>query len=494
MWSGKKTLHEINGTMRSIRKDIRQFDTELNSLTTAITRNQQNQSQIIRSIARVRLNELDGEGAVEALDSADHTVMRLLARRDKTLAEVEEKIERTARELSALEEQRESLAENADSESEKVIQIEHEIQENLENDRTYQDQLEVAREADSVAEEAKAKAHVAVQDCTEKGVPYQNDPLFIYLWDRNFGTSEYKANLLTRFLDGWVARLCNFMPARANYWTLQEIPKRLIQHAKDARKLSNNAIEKLQALEAAAASDAGLPDAQINLKRAEQAIKEKDSEIEKLEDSEQDLLSQRAQLVSGEDPDSNTALTALAKALERNDFDEIEQKVVATQSREDDLLLRDLGELQAEVEDLSEDLRDGRKHRSELTRRLRELESVRRKFKRRRYDDVRSGFGKEELIASMLGQFVRGVIDGSDLWNTMKRHQRHRDVGAWPDFGSGGLGSKSRRTKPKRRSRAGTWHTPGRKSGQDFRLPRNGGFSSRGRGRSGGGFKTGGGF
>ena len=126
-------------------------------------------------------------------------------------------------------------------------------------------------------------------------------------------------------------------------------------------------------------------------------------------------------------------------------------------------------------------------HEAKLNR-LQQLEEVRRRFKNRRFDDIRSGFGNEDLISTMLGQFLNGLINSGELWRVLERHQRHRDVGAWPDFGSGGLGF------PNTRRRRSPWHSPtsrggvGSRSTGGFRLPRSGGSSSRG------GFKTGGGF
>ena len=70
-----------------------------------------------------------------------------------------------------------------------------------------------------------------LEDKRVKGEPYENDKLFMYLWRRGFGTSEYSANPFTRMLDRWVARKCRYDKARPNYWMLNEIPKRLEAHA-----------------------------------------------------------------------------------------------------------------------------------------------------------------------------------------------------------------------------------------------------------------------
>ena len=61
-------------------------------------------------------------------------------------------------------------------------------------------------------------------------------------------------------------------------------------------------------------------------------------------------------------------------------------------------------------------------------------------FKNSRFDDVRSGFGNQALIAGVLGQFIQGVVSGSDVWRVLKRNQRYRKVASSPTFGSGGLG------------------------------------------------------
>ena len=82
-----------------------------------------------------------------------------------------------------------------------------------------------------MAEEADKKAAQAEADREEKRKPYEADPLFMYLWRRRFGTAEYRANRLARYLDRKVARLIGYDKARANYAMLNELPVRLREHA-----------------------------------------------------------------------------------------------------------------------------------------------------------------------------------------------------------------------------------------------------------------------
>ncbi len=80
-------------------------------------------------------------------------------------------------------------------------------------------------------EAAEAKAAQAERDFQEKRQPYESDPIFMYLWRRKFGTPDYRARGLTRYLDRKVARLIEFDGARRNYAVLTELPVRLREHA-----------------------------------------------------------------------------------------------------------------------------------------------------------------------------------------------------------------------------------------------------------------------
>jgi hypothetical protein len=176
-------------------------------------------------------------------------------------------------------------------------------------------------------------------------------------------------------------------------------------------------------------------------------------------------------------------LQALSAALSQKSLLELNDAAHDTASEHDNRVVRELAELHEQHGDLEEELRDHRRlHEAKLAR-LQEFEQLRRRFKQHRFDDIRSGFGNDGLISAMLGQFLKGLINSNELWRVLERHQRHRDVGAWPDFGSGGLGLP--------RSRRSPWHFPRGRGGSagGFRLPRTGGWRSRG-----GGFRTGGGF
>lgn len=485
MWTGKQTLQSLQSGLTSVKADLSRIDQEMNQITLDLTNNQQSQTRTLRQLASIRLDEIKRGSLMDALDHTDRETLEVLEQRDKSLSALDKSITEAEEEIQQRERAREEFAEQLENLAQEVIDAEHTVQSKLEDDSAYQSQLERARKADSIADEAEQKSELAKQDRIEKGKPFEEDSLFLYLWNKHYSTPDYKANPLARALDGWVARLCNYEDNRVNYWTLLEIPKRLQEHVENVRKSADMEADAVQELEKQALADAKVPDLQKKIDLAEDELVQHDKRIGQAEESSIKLLNKRSAFVSGQDDYTIKCINLLATVMERNDVFELGRAVHMTPSREDDALARELHELREEKEDLQKDIKESRKRQDIQLQRLKELEDVRHKFKQHRFDDLRSGFTNEALITSVLSQFLKGMLSGADLWSTMRRYQRHRDVGAWPDFGSGGLG------KVKRRGGGNVWHRPGSRSGGGFRMPRNGGFSSRGRS---GGFRTGGGF
>lgn len=483
MISGPQTLRHLDQGLVSVRKDINRIDHELNHVSEVLHANRRNQARSLKQLAKIRLDEITQGSFLGELEAADQRALGLLQERQHAYEQLEGLVEITSDILEQLEQDREVALETLNNRAQAIIDCEYKIQAELENDKDYQKQLQEARKNDSIADQAEEKAEFSENDRQEKSIPYENNTLFMYLWDRKYGTPDYRGNSLTRFIDRWVESLCDYDEYRVNYWTLLEIPKRLHIHAEAARRNSDNTLEALEKLETIKAHQAGLPRLQEDHTQGLKIVDGIDDRIEEQEKELNQLLEQRTQFIEAKDTYMEQSLQTLTTALSSKGVYELRIATSQTVSNQDDLVVRELSELQDQHNDLEEELRSHRRmHESKLDR-LQQLENVRRQFKNRRFDDVRSGFGNEGLVTSMFNQFLNGLIGGGELWQVFERHQRHRDVGAWPDFGSGGLGLPTRRRSP--------WHLPsGRgRSGGGFRLPKSGGWTSRG-----GGFRTGGGF
>lgn len=490
MLTGRDALDRLSTTIGTARRELQRLDQEMQATSGAAAANRQRQAEALKRMATMRLSAIRQGDIVSRIDSVDHEVRRILDRRQEAMTSLHEKTSLADKALIALEARRDNLHNEVDAAAQALAECESQVQSMLESDAEFQAQLDRTRVADAIAVSAAEKAEVVIEDRRKKGEPYENDPLFIYLWNRGYGTSEYRANPLARLLDGWVARLCNYHDARPNYWMLREIPKRLSEHADRKRANAERELDTLQALEEAAARDGGVHTAKEQLETVEQRQDEIDAQIAQSESRLHELQTEQRHFAVGEDPFIAECLTLFTDTLQLRDVTELTHLARSTMTSEDDAIVDDLRRLRREENALQDDLDRNRDLHREHLRRVQELEQVRQRFKQNRYDDLRSGFDKGDLIVSMMREVLGGAIRGGALWNVLQQHQRYRDVaGAWPDFGSGGITRSSRRAP----SRRPTWHWPGRNSTSNrggFRLPRPPRSPSRGRG----GFRTGGSF
>jgi len=496
MWAGTSALQSINQTLATVRNESLRLDSQLSNLTESLAENQRQKLAIINKIAQIRLSEIEQGELQQSLNTADKQALDTLELRKQALSQLNIKIDRLNNAITIIESDREKQLEVVNKLSQQLHETEAAVQDSLKVDVVYLEQFEKANNANSVSQEAEFKVSQAQKDMSAKAKPFEKDALFMYLWERGFGTTEYKGRLLTRMIDSWVAGLINYESARVNFWNLTEIPKRLTEHAEQVADIAEQEHDVLQNLELSALKEAGVNQVESQIDSARDTLDGLDDKIEATEIDFNEALASRAKFNAGQDTYIKKSISTLASALEHSSLASIHRYVRATNSPNDDQLVIDLQYLQDSVDDVNENLQDVRRLYDKQLSKLTELESIRRNFKNSRFDDVRSGFSNQQLLVSVLGQFAQGLIEGSDLWQTIKRNQRYRSAGASPDFGSGSLGGIGEilvgeaidyALRRQRKGRSSTWNLPRSRRGNDtaYRKPRS---------RRRGGFKTGGGF
>ena len=479
MQRGSQTLSSIGQGVDLIQDQVRETDEIIKEDSKNLVELQKQQAERYKRMARVRLDEVISGKLAAGLDAAGLRVGELLQIRSEAQKSLGREIDGAHTERTDLEAQRSALNDRASQAARALDTAEAATQHRLAQDEAYQAQLKKTREAEHIADHAEEKSKRAQESRQKKGKPYQDDPLFSYLWGRSYGTSSYSANSLMRYLDKWVARLCHYHGARPNYAMLLEIPKRLGEHAQRVRATADEEFANLMQFEEKAAEADGVPALRGALERAQSELDQIDTGIEGVEDRLRDLETQRTRFASGNDEHIENAIETLSSAFEHEKLNTLYEYARATATAEDDVLVRELESGAQRAMEIKETLAENKRVRERHLDRLKALENVRRRFKKQRYDSAHSGFGNAAAVTMILNQFLRGVATSGELWGTIEREQRYRRMESNPDFGSGGFGG-----------RQGTWHYP---------FPRSGGGGSRGGGLGrgglgGGGFRTGGGF
>ena len=518
--SGPEALRSLDEALRDIRREEDDIARRLAHSSELITKIRETENELFRQLAKVRLDSGTQTELGTRLTDAETRARDMLKKHAAELAATEESLKAEDAKITALTAERATLVTEAGRHEAELKAIADRIAGEATKNPEYQKQRTLAEELTHVAEEALRKTEQAEADREVKGKPYRDDPLFMYLWERSYGTRNYRANNLVAWLDGMVARLVGYPEARPNFAMLNEIPMRLREHAERQQQIAIEARERLTGLANAAIDAEGGKPVREKLEKANARIKDIDAEVIAVEDQRDDLAKQQRDLAQGSDPAFAAAISALAETLQRNDMQTLLAEARVTRTGQDDTIVQQIDDARSRAAEEENETRDHKARLKTLAARRRELEDIQYEFKKANYDNPRSTFREDRLVGDLLNDFLRGGISAAGYWEQWRRSQNwtggsgrgvdwsSRDddddddrrgpwggTGSgggfdWPDISFGGGSSSSRRS-----SSGGSWgRLPGSGSGGGF----GGGFSRPRTGSSGtrtsGGFKTGGGF
>jgi len=474
MIRGIETLSELEETIRSLRTDIASIDARKEALFAATQENKAQQAKALEGIAKLHFDALsDGEDAAGYTE--DDRIQTLLVQRQQAFERLGQEIHRLSDQIAAKEEARAKAHVALEEALMRLAKVQEEVQNTLKKDPHYQAQFKKTQHAKEIAERTAQKAKASIESYHEKMHPFEKERLFWYLWQRGYGTSAYKGSGLTRWLDGWVAKLSHYEENRRTYWTLSQIPKYLEEHAKSKAEVYHQELEKLIAIEKAEASAQGMDEAKKEVDQKQARVDALDADIAALEEKLDGLLEEQKRYLQESDVYAREITERIESALSRFGASTIHEIAQKTTTPQDDRLAEQLQRLEQKERELQHQIAENRTHYEKQLTALRETEALRRRFKASRYDDIHSGFDNNIGMGTILGEILSGALSNAGAWDRVSRHQRPMDNGWLSDFGSGGFGGGN-----------SPWYSPGSSGG--FSLPDIGGVFDSDTFRTGGGF------
>jgi hypothetical protein len=498
--SGPEAMRALEDALRDVRREEDDISRRLARSADLIAKTRETETELFRQLAAVRLDPETQKELTGRLSAAELRARDVQKAHAAALSEAEEQLASLDRTLGELSARRAEAVKRAAEQQDRLDTLRERIRAQLEADPQYKERRDAARNLASIAAESQAKTAQAERDREEKGRPYRDDRLFMYLWERGYGTPGYRANSLIRYLDGQVAQLIDYARARPNFAILNEIPLRLKEHADRQASLAASAEQELTAREDAVIDAAGGKPVREALAATEAEIEKVDAEVIESEDKRDETAKRLHELAQGEDAEFARAVAVLADTLDDEDVATLLADARATRTDEDDALLGQIDSARARAAEEERDTREQKERLGKLAARRRELEDIQYEFRRARFDDPRSRFGENALTGELLTDFLRGALSAAVYWNRWRQAQSWQGgmgpwVGVpstrsggfnWPDnsFGGGSGGSWGGGS-------GGNWgRLPGGHPGGGFSRPRTGSGGS----RNYGGFKTGGGF
>ncbi|GLQ17425.1 hypothetical protein [Maritalea porphyrae] len=484
--SGPEALRSLDRALDDIRRDEKQMTRLSADATARISRLREIEAEQFIALAELRLDPARKTEITGDISRAEKQARSILEKHESQFNDIAERLDSIDQEIKSIVEKRQKAQEVYEKAEAELDALSGEVFKTLKTDEKYQAQLTKANEAKSVAEHALKKTEVAEADREEKGKPYREDPLFMYLWESGYGTSSYSSNNLVRFFDKMIADMVRYHDAKPNFAILNEIPMRLREHAERLLEDADKEHAKLKKLEDKAFDAAGGKSYRVNSEKAEKEIAAIDEAQVRLEDERDELARNHSKLADGGDTAYHEAVETLTDGLQRETISELYDQARQTSSREDDLIIRKIDAVREEIVEQETDLAEAKGRLKTLAARRRELEDIEWEFKKSNFDDPRMKFD-DDLIEDVLEEFLKGAITAAGYWGQWQAAQKGMNYGSR---------SKSKTT----RSKSGPWSKGNLDFGSfgspssDFSRPR--GSSRRGSkgSRKHGNFKTGGKF
>jgi hypothetical protein len=437
MWTGRQTLSSIESAIANIQREEGQLDAALRSAVGESERLRKERAEALRELARIKLDEMAAGRLVSSLDAGERRALQILDDYRLRIAATAERREGLLKEVASAEIQRNTAAAAVEEALAAVEAIRADTEAKVQASAAWQAANGAFGDAQAVAGEAEKKAASAEAELGAKRKPYDDDPLFTYLWNRKFGTRDYQSGNFVRLMDRIVADFIGFHDVRANYAALIEIPLRLREHATAKRAEAVDRQGALSEVERRAMIEAGiepreeaLAEARHKLAAADQTLEEKHGLLRKVDEE------RKALVAGGTDPAYAQALETIASADSKDDLAALYQEARRTPTGADDAMVRKLEAIDRNVAKADSEVAGLRRSAQDLARRRTEVQDVRDRFRGAGYDHPNATFGNDGDIADVLGRVLAGAVNSGVLWDLLRGGYRYRQPRGRPDFGA----------------------------------------------------------
>lgn len=381
----------------------------------------------------IRLEEIENTDP-GALDRLHREARDLLSAHDAYIADEAERLGEASDAIAALEQQREDASDAREALLETYEARVAETEAKLKGDKSYLALLSASDEAAAIAERSEHKLALAQEELESKGAPYRDDPLFAYLWERGFRTPDYKAMPLFRWLDGWVAHLCKYDQARANFARLNDLPVWLEEHADLQADEANQALQALEEKEAKALDESGAETIRLQADDTLKQIQIFDENIVHHETRHGVLAEAHADALALKTGPAQDARALLNRGLQRLDMPALRRLAAETYTPKDDDLVSDLVELRKEELSLEIEAEDIKALPRRLKQDLSALETLRRRFKSAQLDSAYALF-QPAAIDEAITKLLDGNGSPDRIFRKLQRKVKRREPRTNSGFG-----------------------------------------------------------
>ncbi|MEK6846527.1 MAG: hypothetical protein AABY26_07230, partial [Nanoarchaeota archaeon] len=245
--SGKSVYDSINSRVREVENKQEALNRKLYASEKKIDSLVHQREDALLRLATFYLPELEANAVGGTIRELQSDVQRIFLEKQRRRQELEQGIQQSLERQSELRAGLSDVDSQLEQKAEQRENLRREIAHVLDNSDFYPQLHAQAQQAQEQLVQNKKRADTFKEESTTKLEAYQENKLFMYLLERNYGTPEYWAGGLTKKLDTWVAEKINFAEAAKNYNFLVSMPKAIKQEVNARQKDVDDLVDKINA-------------------------------------------------------------------------------------------------------------------------------------------------------------------------------------------------------------------------------------------------------
>lgn len=219
----------------------------------------------------------------------------------------------------------------------------------LENDPKYVSLLNIFKEAEENINKETRNFEELQEEFSNKLAQYKQNQYYNYLIKRNFGENNYKSLRIFRNLDTWVARFINFAENYKNQKILEALLKESQLRYDNKKELYQSALKQKEEIEKNIENNLKLPQLKNELAKSEQILANYKKQNE---ETNKDFIATQ----QGKSNEFYEIANQLARLLQQQSLNTLEQLTLQTESSEDDILFQQISKLNKQIQQLETQL------------------------------------------------------------------------------------------------------------------------------------------
>lgn len=377
-------------------------------------------------LAAIYLPEISRPVIEKTFDAIRTDLLSILARKEARQRELKKQLEESETEAQRRTAELEDVTRRLNEKVAQREKLEAKVAEILKGNAQFQERSKLALQAEENLHRNEQRVGDIEKEAAEKLPHYQASRLFQYLYERKFGTLEYKAGEWTGSIDAWVARLIGYNDAKNGYEYLIKTPKLVGDEVARRRDQFNALMQQVEAIQHAEAEKTGLTQV---LREGDALGDERDrlvQVIEQVRQGAEGLQRELANLAATQNQFYAEAIERFRGFLGETKLALLQKRARETPEPDDDAVVADLASLDREIQEIQPKLADIDDRRQVAERLQQGLDLVVRRYRQANFDSQRSYFPGNFHIRMLVDRFRGGLLDTDMLWEEIRASQQFR--------------------------------------------------------------------